>query len=72
MNYSKRLKAYRMLNSIKQEQMAKVIGVAPNTYNFKENGKTSLSLDEAKKIADYFGITIDELFFNNDVRVMNT
>ncbi|EJT5930474.1 transcriptional regulator [Clostridium perfringens] len=72
MNYSNRLKAYRKLNSLNQEKLAELIGVASNTYSFKENGKVEFSLNEAKKIADLFGVTIDELFFGKEVRVKNT
>lgn len=72
MNYSTKLKAYRTLNKINQNEMAKLLGVAPNTYSFKENGKVHLSLNEAKIIADFFGLTIDELFFENEVRLKRT
>ncbi|MBO0544722.1 XRE family transcriptional regulator [Clostridium botulinum] len=43
--------------------MARLIGVALNTYNFKENGKKPFTLNEAKIISDFFETTIDELFF---------
>ncbi|WP_346880611.1 helix-turn-helix transcriptional regulator [Clostridium sp. UBA3061] len=67
-----KLKAYRTLKSVKQEDMAKLLGIGLNTYNFKENGKKSFTLEESKMIADYFNTTVDELFFKDSVRIMST
>lgn len=69
---SNKLKAYRSLKGAKQEDMAKLINVGLNTYNFKENGKKPFTLIEAKIIADFFNTTIDELFFNDLVNFKNT
>lgn len=68
----KKLKDYRKFNGINQSVLAKLLGVQLNTYNFKENGKKEFTLNEAKKIADYFDTTIDEIFFNNTVNFKNT
>lgn len=67
-----KLKAYRSLKGIKQEDIANLLGIGLNTYNFKENGKKSFSLNEAKIIADFFNTTIDELFFEDKVNLGNT
>jgi DNA-binding XRE family transcriptional regulator len=72
MKTSNKLKAYRSLKGKKQEDIAKLIGVGLNTYNFKENGKNSFTLSEAKTIADFFNTTIDDLFFNSGVNFENT
>lgn len=72
MSNSNKLKAYRVMLGKKQEDIAKIIGIGLNTYNLKENGKSSFSLEEAKKIADYFNTTIDDLFFNNKVNFKDT
>ncbi|NEZ46120.1 helix-turn-helix transcriptional regulator [Clostridium niameyense] len=68
----KKLKAYRQLKGINQSAMADLIGVSLNTYNFKENGKKQFTLQEAKSISDYFGVTIDEIFFNDSVNIKLT
>lgn len=68
----KKIKAYRSLKGDKQEDIAKLIGVGLNTYNFKENGKKPFTLEEAKIIADYFNTTIDALFFNDIVNFVDT
>lgn len=69
---SNKLKAYRQLKGKKQQDIADLINVGLNTYNFKENGKSQFTLDEAKTLADYFGTTVDELFFDNSVNFKNT
>ncbi|GAA0735524.1 helix-turn-helix transcriptional regulator [Clostridium oceanicum] len=68
----KKLKAYRQLKGINQSVIAELLGVSLNTYNFKENGKKSFTLEEAKQIADYFETSIDEIFFNNSVPNVGT
>lgn len=62
----------REQHNIKQEEIAKVLSVSLGNYNKKESGKIRFSLVEAKKIADYFGITIEEIFFDEKVSKMET
>ncbi|ABS40804.1 helix-turn-helix transcriptional regulator [Clostridium botulinum] len=69
MTTAKKLKAYRCLKGAKQEDIARLIGVSLNTYNFKENGKKSFTLNEAKIISDFFDTTIDELFFRRNSKL---
>lgn len=54
-------------NNLTHREVAKVIGVAPNTFSRKINGTSPVTLKEAKKLADYFDTTIEELFFYNKV-----
>lgn len=67
-----KLKAYRMLQEKKQEDLAELLNIGLNTYNMKENGKNPFTLEEAKKLADYFSTTIEDIFFVNEVNTMNT
>lgn len=60
-----KLKYIRQQNNIKQKQMAKLLGISPSNYLKKESGIVKFSLIEAKKIADYFNMPIEEIFFNN-------
>lgn len=69
---NKTLKAYRMLKGIKQEKIAKILGITLTTYSNKETGKTQFSLDEAKKISDYLNVPIEQLFFAHEVNLLNT
>ncbi|MBY6916003.1 helix-turn-helix transcriptional regulator [Clostridium botulinum] len=66
------LKAYRMLKGVKQEAIAEILGITLTTYSNKETGKTQFSLYEAKKISDYLNVSIEQLFFTNEVNLMNT
>lgn len=63
----RRLKAYRVLHNVKQEELAKLLNIGQNTYSFKENGKKEFTLEESGKIADYFKTTVDDIFFNDEV-----
>ncbi|GAA0076147.1 hypothetical protein UT300005_05250 [Clostridium sp. CTA-5] len=69
---NKTLKAYRMLKGIKQEEVAEILGISLTTYSKKETGKTQFSLEEAKKMSDYFNISIEQLFFADRVNLSNT
>lgn len=68
----KKLKVLRLLNDINQDEMAELLNITLSTYSKKETGKASFTLEEAKKIADYFKTTIDELFFSDKVNFTNT
>ncbi len=63
----KKLKAYRQLTGMNQSEFGKILGISLSNYNSKENGKSHFTLEEAKKISDYFQTTIDEVFFKDDV-----
>jgi len=62
-----KLAAYRKLHNLKQEDLASMLNISRTSYHYKESGKQEFRLNEAKKIADYFGVSIEEIFFNNDV-----
>lgn len=47
---------------LSQLEMAKLIGVAPNTYNHKEKGYKQFKANEMFKIADYFHLKIEDIF----------
>lgn len=49
------------------EELAKYLGISKSSYYKKENGKIKISLLEAKKLADFFETSIEELFFNKKV-----
>lgn len=58
-----RMKAYRMKKEIKQTEMADLLGISITAYRNKESGKTDFTITEAKKIADFFEESIDDIFF---------
>lgn len=71
MMYEK-LKEIRRLHSVNGEELAIVLGLTKATYSKKENGTVKFSLNEAKKIADYFNMGIEELFFDYEVSKIET
>lgn len=58
-----KLKKERQKKGKTQAQAAKDIGISHNMYSFIEQGLRRGSADTMKDIADYYGKTIDELFF---------
>lgn len=57
-----RIKEYRKLAKITQDELAKAVEVTRQTIISLENGKFDASLKLAHKLAKYFGISIEELF----------
>jgi DNA-binding XRE family transcriptional regulator len=60
-----KIKKLRIERGFSQLEIAKTIGVARSTYTAIEAGKQELSLEEAKKLATLFGVSIDELSSGN-------
>lgn len=52
------LRDYRKLHKIKAKDVAKGAGMSPAGLSMRENGNTSLTLEEAQKIAKYMGLKI--------------
>jgi len=52
----------RRENRLKQADVAKKIGIHPQSYYMKENGKRDFTMTEAKRLAKIFNCTLDELF----------
>mgnify|MGYP001377245296 CR=1 FL=1 len=57
-----RLAAIRRAKNISQREIADLIGVATETYNKKELGKTQFKASEMFIIADFFNKKIEEIF----------
>ncbi|MBO6048091.1 MAG: helix-turn-helix transcriptional regulator [Erysipelotrichaceae bacterium] len=57
-----RIEEIRTQKGIKQEELAKLMGVSRQTISSLENGRYNPSIMLAHKIAKYFGMTIEELF----------
>ena len=45
------------------EEMASLLGIKKSAYAKKERGEVIFSLPDAKKISDFFGKSIEEIFF---------
>jgi putative transcriptional regulator len=58
-----RIKVHRAMHDLTQEDLAKAIGVTRQTILAIEKGKYVPSLDLAFRIARYFEVNIEEIFF---------
>lgn len=62
MIFKTRIKEYRAKNDLKQEDLAKLVGVRRETIGNLESGKYNPSLKLAMDIAKVFNCTVEELF----------
>ena len=58
-----KLKVYRAMHNLTQEDLAKAIGVTRQTVIAMEKGQYNPSLQLAFKIAHYFKVKIEDVFF---------
>ena len=61
-NFGNRVKELRKSKGLSQEKFALLIGMDRTYYATVEAGKRNISLENIKKIADGFEISISELF----------
>jgi putative transcriptional regulator len=57
-----KLKVYRAMHNLTQEDIAKAVGVTRQTVIAMEKGKYNPSLELAFKIARYFKVNIENIF----------
>ena len=57
-----KLKVFRAMHDLTQEDLAEKLGVTRQTINAIEKQRYNPSLELAFKLADFFGVTIEELF----------
>lgn len=67
-----KLRKIRNDKGVKGEEMANLLGLKKATYSKKENGQVKFLLEEAKKIADFFDMPIEEVFFIEEVSINET
>lgn len=60
-----KIKAVREEKHLTQEDIAHIIGTSTVNYSKKEAGSVRFSLEEARKLAVFFELSIEELFFAN-------
>ena len=60
--FGERVRAIRKKQNLSQEKFALKIGMDRTYLASVENGKRNISLENIKKIADGFGITLEEFF----------
>lgn len=57
-----RIEEIRSERGVKQEELAKALGVSRQTISSLENGRYNPSIGLAYKVAKFFGKTIEEVF----------
>lgn len=62
MEINKKLKELRKSYNLTQEQLAEKLGVSRVNYTRYENGKVRPDYETVIKIADFYDISLDELF----------
>lgn len=68
-----RLRELRKAKGYTCEQMAEKMGLETKAaYSKKELGRTKFSLDDAKKVSDILGYSIDNIFFADEVSFEDT
>jgi len=65
-NELKRQKLIKLRGNRSRPPIAKEIGITPQMLGMIERGERTPSLPLAKKIADYYGVTVEEIFFDNE------
>ncbi len=66
--YFKRLKELRLDNNLKQEDVAKILGVDRTTYTSFEIGRDTIPIERLNTFVNYFGTSFDYIFgFTNDI-----
>lgn len=60
-----KLKVFRAMRDVTQEELARVIGVTRQTIIAMEKGDYNPSLELAFKIATYFEANIEDIFIYN-------
>jgi len=71
MDFKDRLKELRLEKEMRQEDLAKKIGVSRHTITGYEIGKREPDLDKIIKLANFFDVSIDYLLGNTNIRELN-
>jgi len=64
-NSRAKLKQLRTNNNLFQKDIAHLLGISTSYYSSIERGKRNPTLNLAKKTADLFGESIENIFYNN-------
>ena len=57
-----RIEEIRKARGIRQDELAKIMGVSRQTISSLETGRYNPSIQLAHKIARYFGLSIEDVF----------
>ena len=63
-NYSKKL--VKLRGDKPQREIAEAVGIARSTYQMYESGKRVPSDSVKIRLSEYFGVSVQELFFSTE------
>ena len=66
MNYGKIFKELRIEKGLSQRELAKETGISQQAISFWEQDKRTPNMDDCIKLADFYGISLDELVGRKD------
>lgn len=66
--YGEYLKAERILRNLSQEKLAKEIGITQAQISYYEKNINEPSISICERIADFYGITVDELIGRDEIK----
>ena len=61
MTFSENLRLLRKAHALKQQELADQLGISLRAYQYYERNEREPQLSVLVRIADYFGISLDEL-----------
>ena len=61
------LKKMRLKKHLRQSDIAKIIGISQQQYSRLESSYKGLTIDKAIALADFFDVSLDELFGRDSV-----
>ena len=65
MDIGTKLKELRTASGLTQEELSRIIGISRVNYTRYETGKVRPDYETLIKIADYFDVSLDEIFDRN-------
>jgi len=67
-HFSENLKYFRSMEKISQIKLSKLTGINPKTIGAYEEGRAKPNPETLIKLADFFGIRVDELIRNRSAK----
>ncbi|MFW6030615.1 MAG: helix-turn-helix transcriptional regulator [Halanaerobiales bacterium] len=66
----KSLTLLREHKDMSQVELAEYLGISVQRYHQYEKGRRAMPVEIAKKAADYFNVTLEDIFFGDDLNAM--
>ena len=66
-----RLKDLREDKDLTQKEISEILNISQVAYSYYEIGKRSIPLEILLKLADYYGVSLDYIFFRTNEKKVN-